>query len=508
MNRLVSELTSRNDHKLAVCQLYRALLRKTNQLASIPASINKFELKYNIQERFRSNYGSTFQISEQILKGITLNEALSLALGGYWDDLKQFIDIQRKEVFLYQKRRADYLTNKEKIEESAKKTARGKVKRNLLARSRRKTKYYAPDLRMPDSEQQFIKDGLANAKYQGDTVLKQFLHELQSLKKIPDPKLLPYSPELIFTAGDNLNFDHIIRGTSSKSLENFDQDILKAIVIPAMEYDINKLYLDQLKSDLDNKGPYKATVHEALAGTVPVPYIMQPTKKKIGREEIAKLIKKQIFFRRMINIWESQTHLTEENKQKDGSYPIKGSHGFGPEELVYPREYYQELYDAEEMYEILLQIHINEMNGKPSDPLDLEQFSWSESLDIASNYLRDAYKQVIQDSKMDLKELQDHLQKSFNNHYDEQVEKYERLITNLQKHNVFKHSEIVSPPGSRSIFDVAAKRSIDFFPKEEVFGKGKTLGEFMAESGFKHYKHGYKLTKRIAQIMRKLGKDF
>ena len=86
MNRLVSELTSRNDHKLAVCQLYRALLRKTNQLASIPASINKFELKYNIQERFRSNYGSTFQISEQILKGITLNEALSLALGGNWDD--------------------------------------------------------------------------------------------------------------------------------------------------------------------------------------------------------------------------------------------------------------------------------------------------------------------------------------------------------------------------------------------------------------------------------------
>ena len=76
----------------------------------------------------------------------------------------------------------------------------------------------------------------------------------------------------------------------------------------------------------------------------------------------------------MINIWESQTHLTEENKQKDGSYPIKGSHGFGPEELVYPREYYQELYDAEEMYEILLQIHINELNGKPNDPLDLEQF--------------------------------------------------------------------------------------------------------------------------------------
>ena len=70
----------------------------------------------------------------------------------------------------------------------------------------------------------------------------------------------------------------------------------------------------------------------------------------------------------MINIWESQTHLTEENKQKDGSYPIKGSHGFGPEELVYPREYYQELYDAEEMYEILLQIHINELNGKPNDP--------------------------------------------------------------------------------------------------------------------------------------------
>ena len=108
--------------------------------------------------------------------------------------------------------------------------------------------------------------------------------------------MLPYSPELIFTAGDNLNFDHIIRGTSSKSLENFDQDILKAIVIPAMEYDINKLYLDQLKSDLDNKGPYKATVHEALAGTVPVPYIMQPTKKKIGREEIAKLIKNRYSF--------------------------------------------------------------------------------------------------------------------------------------------------------------------------------------------------------------------
>lgn len=508
MNRLISELTYRNDHKQAVCQLYRALLRKTNQLVCIPASINKYELKYNIQERFRNNYGSTFQIAEQLFKGITLDEALSLALGGNWGKLKEFIDIQRKEVFLYQRRRADYLINKEQIEESAKKTARGKVKRNLLARTKRKTRYFVPDLYIPDNEKQFIKDGLANANYQGDTVLKQFLHKLQSLKKIPDPKLLPYSPELIFTIGDNLDFNHIIRGTTSKSLENFDQDILKAIVIPAMEYDINKMYLEQLKNALDNKGPYQATVHEALAGTVPVPYIMQPTKKKIGREEIAKLIKKQIFFRRMINIWESQTHLTEENKQKDGSYPIKGSHGFGPDELIYPREYYQELYDAEEMYEILLQIHINDYNGKPNEPIDLKQFAWSESLDIASIYLRDAYKQVVQDSKIDFKTLQEHLQKSFNNHYDEQVEKYEQLIANLQKHNVFKHSEIVSPPGSRSISDVAAKRSINFFPQTEIIGKGKTLGEFMAEPGFKHYKYGYKLTKRIAQIMSKLGKDF
>ena len=53
-----------------------------------------------------------------------------------------------------------------------------------------------------------------------------------------------------------------------------------------MEYDINKLYLDQLKSDLDNKGPYKATVHEALAGTVPVPYIMQPTKKRLVEKKL------------------------------------------------------------------------------------------------------------------------------------------------------------------------------------------------------------------------------
>lgn len=124
MNRLISELTYRNDHKQAVCQLYRALLRKTNQLVCIPASINKYELKYNIQERFRNNYGSTFQIAEQLFKGITLDEALSLALGGNWGKLKEFIDIQRKEVFLYQRRRADYLINKEQIEESAKKDSK------------------------------------------------------------------------------------------------------------------------------------------------------------------------------------------------------------------------------------------------------------------------------------------------------------------------------------------------------------------------------------------------
>ena len=72
MNKLLKDLTSTNEHRVSVLQLYRELLRKTNKLHQnqLPSSINQYELQFSMKESFQKRYGSTYDITIQLLKEI------------------------------------------------------------------------------------------------------------------------------------------------------------------------------------------------------------------------------------------------------------------------------------------------------------------------------------------------------------------------------------------------------------------------------------------------------
>lgn len=180
---------------------------------------------------------------------------------------------------------------------------------------------------------------------------------------------------------------------------------------------------------------------------------------------------------------------------------------WGDEELMYPRNYYQRYCDGEELFEVLLQIEIN-WSKKNKTPIDFEQFYWGESLDISSKYLRDEYNNVIKESQIDLAPLQQELQKKYDAGYENKVRKYDTLMMNLSNHNVFKHSDIIAPINTNTIYSGLNKRLIDTFPVGDRVGKGKTLGDFIKDVGLRSYEYGNKFTKRVTQILKKISHKY
>ncbi|EMG45719.1 hypothetical protein SBY92_003517 [Candida maltosa Xu316] len=508
MNKLVTELTCRKDHQVAICSLYRSLLRKSQsikqQQTNIPHSFNKYEILFNIRESFRKEYNDTEAILKQITKGIELDGILERK---DWDGLMRFVEVERKEVFESQQRRASYLENQDKVNKRIINAIRGKEKSIAVSQTKRRIPYKVPDLNTISGQHTFIRDGLSEAKGNGSISLKMYLKELQKLHKFPDPKLLPYTWEFVAGTGDTYEAKHIVMGLTDKSLKSYDQDIMQSIIIPDMEYKINRHYLDKLKGNIDEKGPFKAAIKETFSGVTRIPYVVQSTKHKVGRMNVAQLVKEQIYFKRMTRIWDSPTDVEEENVSKDGSYSVKGSKGLGPEENVYPRRYYQQWTDAEELYEVLLEINKNLLANGSSKITNFDQFYWNEALDVTSEYLAKSFQKSLAKANKDISEVQKNIQAGYDESYNKHIEKYQKLIEKLGKYKVFKHSDLVTPSNTSSIYENLPKRSIDSFPITDRIGKGKALADFMRDEGMNYLEYGQKFVKKCTQIMIKISKE-
>ncbi|RCK57564.1 hypothetical protein Cantr_06924 [Candida viswanathii] len=432
-----------------------------------------------LKESFKKRYGNTYAITRQLLKGIRLDEILSLR---QWGDLAEFVQQERQEHFDAQKRRATYLEKKSEIETTQLKLLRGRAKTVAESRHRRKQPDVKLDLKTPEGRKQFVLDGFDRAKYNGGVVLQWFVHEMQIL--------LPYTREMIHTLGDNLDLAHIDGSSSSKALSQYDKDIVESILIPGLEYDLNKYYLDHKQKWLTQRGPYQAVVKETMAGVTPLPYVMQTTKHKLGRRELADLIKEQVLWVRIRNIWKAKEPIQEENVQKDGGYPVAKSGGWGPDEIIYPRKYYEQFCDGEELFEGFVEIANNMLEGN-TDPIDFEQFYWGESLDIATEYINGEYRRVCSELPVDYMALLKQLQEKYNAWFEEDMEKYQKLVKDLEKYKQWQH-HLRGPSQAR----------YGQVPSGDRIGKGKSLGDFMKEAGFKTYEFGNKYTKRLTQTLR------
>ena len=510
LTQTVNKLIQHPDYRRSKCQLYKELLRKSYRLKKLNienASVLFEEFKVGMYESFNKQYTNTYQMTQALMKGIKLNSVLDDALTkGNHDKLTSWVHQHRKEYFEWTQRRASFLQNRKELEEKRIGSLRGRESSLASSRKRGKTKRKQLALSTGGSVDDFINEGLETAFKNGQFLILRYLNQLQYAEKIPNPHLLPYTPETLQTEGNQYNSHHVIKGLTQKVIDqSFDKEYIESIIIPSLVFDLNDMNMEKITTIVNEKGPYQAVAKENNSGTVPLPYILSPFKHKPGRKHIAHLIRQQVLWSRIKKVWETTHELEEENMSKDGSYPIRGCRGFGAEELMKPRLYYENLCQGEEMFELFCEIEQKRLEGRGvNEEIDLEQFNWTKDLDIVSDEITAKYRQVLSNSKLDLSELQQSLQHRYNDGYKDYVERFTKLLNQLKIFNVFKHSEIVAPPNTTVLKSDVNNLVLDKFPTEDRIGRGQTLGDFLKACGFPYFEFGNELRKKINEIMTKI----
>ncbi|KAG5419716.1 hypothetical protein I9W82_001596 [Candida metapsilosis] len=514
LTQTVIKLKQHPDHRRSILQLYKELLRKSHKLntLNVPnASILIEELKIGMYEGFTKNYTNVYQITQALLKGVFINDALDDAIFyGNHDKLMQCVDQHRKEYFEWAQRRTSYLRNHKELEDKRIGLLRGRESTLATSRKKGKSKQKEPDLSIDRNINQFVSKGLETATRNGQSLILRYLNQLQYAGKIPNPHLLSYTPETLQTNGDHYNSHHIIKGSTQKIInQSFDREYIESIMIPALEFDLNDMNMEKTTAIVNKKGPYQATAKENKSGTIALPYILSPFKHKPGRKEIAHLIRQQVLWSRIQKVWETTHELEEENMGKDGSYPIRGSRGFGVEESMKPRVYYEELAVGEEMFLLFCEIEQRKLSGMDvNEEIDFEEFNWTKDLDLVSEALAAKYSSILQESKLDLTELQSSLQHRFDEGFESKVERFTCLLAQLREQRVFKHSEIVAPPKLITLKDELPNLSVEKFPMEDRIGRGKTLADFLKQYNFPYFEFGHELRKKVNEIMAKIVHKF
>ncbi|KAI5963011.1 uncharacterized protein KGF55_002803 [Candida pseudojiufengensis] len=511
--RSVNQLKKRPDYVKSICQLYKELLRKSLKLKNSPSlpknNIIALTLKVGLYEKFTKRYTNPEKISEVLLNGIRLNNILEEALRTKkWSALQEFIDQEQNENWLLQQRRSSFLKHSKELQEKNINNLRGKEKTLAMSRRRKKKISVSPPKDRHEVSD-YVKKGFEKAQMDGQSLILRYLNQLQYDGKIPNPHLLPYTEETFTAAGDNYNQKHIINGASQKIInEAFDQEYIESILIPNLEFELNNLEIERLLKILNEKGPYQATAKQTSAGVVTMPFIETPTHDFIHRPKLAKLIKQQVLWYRIRKIWESSSNLKEENRQKNGGYPVKGSRGFGVDEIIKPRSFYQELAEGEELFELFTEIERRKIKNLNDDTeIDFKKFDWCSDLDFVSEYIDKKLEGYLNEGKsMNLLQLQTKLQNKFNKKYDSKVERFKKLLKQLKEDRVFKHSEIVSLPVTTPLRSNLPK--IDKFPIEDRIGRGKKVSDYLKSNKFKHFEFGNQLTKRINEIMTIVAKKY
>ncbi|KSA03305.1 uncharacterized protein AC631_00943 [Debaryomyces fabryi] len=390
-------------HKHSIITLYRSLIRHTNRLSTLEitqsdeecskdvqtelfkANIDrklyvrllKSELFYIIQDEFRVNHKEKInnpnKLRERIVAGLELQNDLENIKDGEVSGVKL---IEKLVEYRQQKQReqnwkAEYLKDPGEIDKS-----RNKDKPTLLLKQieSRSKKPQLPlrrfkGLTQKDKENR-IKMELIRCEENTQKLLRRYLKKLQTNHEIPIPHLLPYTPEsALLPIEESVSTSISIPGSTRKSsiAYAYDQEYIDAIIKPEMEFDINKChYLENLQSIVNEKGPFKVQIQITEAGPIPVPYIRMPYPRLNHLKEVALDIKKMMRLVRLKTVWNASgndANITEP-QFSDGSYSVRGSKGFGENERLHPKIYYDLLAQGEGLWEYLIDASLKMMIQK------------------------------------------------------------------------------------------------------------------------------------------------
>ena len=483
----------------------------------------KFELIYIIREEFRIKrktiQNNAVRFRNKLIKGIELKECLeTLANNRTAEDFSKILGMvleHRRQVHSQQTRKTQLLMFDQELDcKGGNKPPR--VFRGETSRSKKASTVNRNFNRLPQKDKlERIKLEFNQCGFNGQSLLRRYLKKLQCSHKIPIPSLLPYTKSIGNCALPELNSLVYSGSTTTSSIwAAYDMEYLESILKPSLEYDINfHYYLEKLKTVVEKKGPFRAKINVTQAGIVPIPYIETPFPRLDVMKEIALDIKKLMRLIKVLSVWHSlpyDTTITERHN-RDGSFSVKWSKGFGTDERMYPRYRYEQLARDEFLWELLLEAYEKHL-FKGLEIEKLEENPWLEYVESTSHQLQSAvnsyYQKYNQMRRRNSKLFTDQkdLQHQMNVHFDDLLMSYNNLARHLKGLGICKHSEIVNSSDlvNKTYFSylsdndkIIPRKKRQGMPLIERLGMGKKLGDYLDEYGFHSYKWGMKFDKKL-----------
>lgn len=477
------------------------------------------EIRFLTKEAFNkrlTNKNRTI-IYNRVTKGADLIELLKHINGKdaeHWTRLIKYLVDFRSEKLRQSLWGKDFDKNRDQIEQGLLKDMPSiKARRISSEMNRRKArvKHTPFDSLSSGARTKHYKIEAETSEINASKVMKAHLKRLQRLGMIPNPFKLPYVTSLeSFLLMNQPDQKYGIPGSGKSSIirKAYDEDIINTIMAAEVEHRINeKHFLGRISNVVNKRGPAKVKIVVTNAGAMPASYLRTPRPKHKFMKAMAISIKRLMRCIRKQYIWgltEATENAVSEAKHGEG-YSVTGSKGYSFEEIMFPREYYEKLAVDESIWEFLMEKEAQKESGPDSRTFLLDRIlkSWSESLDIASASIDKEmllYFEKHRAITSKLRKKREQVQRSANMYHETVVKKYRKILTLIEKENVFLHSDLYNVKKTPQITykrglkaDTKSKDKWGLPLSEKL---GYTLGDYLVSVGLKGFRMGNNFKKR------------
>lgn len=478
------------------------------------------ELRYHVNERMRRTLRSSIATYLALEQGDQLVKSFGALQkdpsdASHWHLIIKILVALRDELFQIQKWKEAYFKNREAIDEQRVKDIPVKMARSLGHMKSTPNKV-EPEFDSLQAHQRLKEYKKAKSKSEEDSgfVVRNYLKKLQLEGRIPNPYKLPYVSETLTYQSANLPDPSVLLPGSTKTHvmeQAYDRDYIEAIIKPEVEYLINKSFLDEMDEQINEKGPPKVKIQATNAGVMTAFYIGAPFSDKKTMRNIAVDIKKLTRLFKIQHVWnlKASNKVAQAHERKVGNgFAVKGSGGFSEDEVMFTREYYQELADAEANWEALMDdMRHQDLTKSVRKKETLFRQEWREPLDIASAEIDNKLNELCDRNKLlpEHFKRQRELQAALNEKFEKKAERYSNLVSQLQQDNVIMHSDIVNfrnpvEANYSAAFQhdsLAKPKNKKGIPEVERTHMGKKLGDYLAQFGFRSFQMGQKFRERF-----------
>lgn len=553
----MTPITAWPGHQRLLRALYRELLRNLRKIRPLVPDVDmsksknqelakasknphlygeylRAELKYRVDESFRRFHSriNGRSLYSSLLMGENLNTHLESVIeateNGYdrnsaqngWNSIIEILIDHRNQDHERNRWKSAYILNKKEIDQGRdKNTDPLTVSRRNSSRKRSNESSDIKDLSLKE-QRKAIKNATIGSSENSAFVVRNYLKKLQLEGRIPNPYKLPNVPASLSRQMVGMPRSDVLIPGSTKSVvldAAYDSHYIESIIKPEVEFKINQIHhMGKLEKNIED-GPYKVKIRNSNAGVMTAHFLRLPFTRTNQMREMAVDIKKLMRAVRKQFIWNLQPSKGESAPERTFGlgYSVRDSGGYSSAEIMFPREYYENLVMEEARWEMLMEIeqlralHGEEIMKETGVAERIQKrakaslSAWKQPLIDATNAVNEEVQYYYTKYKIGknspIWKEQQYFQQMMDEKYDETVVRYAALVDKLEKDRVFPHSEIYRT----SVVDCHEKDKKEVSKNSEQRsevdrrGQGKHLGDYLEDHGFKAYMLGYKFKQRF-----------